>query len=352
MIDESVLDWFCLINSKGVGPKTFWAMLRAYKTAKESLKYVKDSFPRDEAKKILKSLKSEIILANDELFPKELKRSASCPPILFYRGDISLLLKKKIAIVGARNASINGMSIAHKLAKNLSPTFAIVSGLAKGIDTSAHKGSLENIEIKSAIAVLPFGIDEIYPKENIKLHEQIGQHGLLLSEVPPHRNGMDQGMFQARNRIIAMLSSGIIVIEAALKSGTMATAKLALDIGCEVMAVPGSPIDPRSAGCNLLIKNGATLIENHIDVLENLGSPESNEQLVFQDSIAPQGYDCQDKKSQVLAVLSSEPIPIDLISKYTNISMQDLLVIISDLEISEKIIKYSTNEIALIEPIK
>ncbi len=351
MIDDVVLDWFCLINSNGIGPKTFWALLRAYKTAKESLKHVAEPFPLTEARKILKSANVRVILANEDLFPRELRRSASCPPMLFYRGDKSILAKKKVAIVGARNASINGMAIAQKLSNNLSNYFAVVSGLAKGIDTSAHKGALENIDAKSAIAVLPFSIDEIYPKENIKLHEKIGKHGLLLSEVPPHKK-MDQGMFHARNRIIAMMSSGLIVVEAALKSGTMATAKLALDVGCEVMAVPGSPIDPRSAGSNLLIKNGAPLIENYMDVLEILGYEEQKEQLIMQDSLIIKENYSQDKYEKILELLSTDPVGLDEISIQMNVDMAELLCIVSDLEITGKIAKYSNNQIALTESIK
>ena len=309
---------------------------------------MKESFPKTEAKKILSSSKIDIILANEDIFPKSLRRSVSCPPMLFCRGDKNILLKKKIAIVGARNASINGMAIAKKLAQNLSHNFAIVSGLAKGIDTSAHYGSLENTDLKAAIAVLPFGIDEVYPKENARLHEKIGKYGLLLSEVPPNKI-MDQGMFHARNRIVAMLSNGLVVIEAALKSGTIATAKLALDLGVEVMAVPGSPIDPRSSGSNLLIKNGAPLIENHIDVLDILGYSEEKEQLIPQESVVVKEFDSQEKYSGVLSMLSTDATSLDMISKYTNISMPELLCIISDLEISGKIVKYSTNEVALIK---
>ena len=163
-INDTILDWFCLINTKGIGSKTFWGMLKIYKNASEALKHVENPFPKAEAEKRLKSMDCELILANDALFPRLLKRSSFCPPILFYKGDKAIIAKRKIAIIGARNSSINGQKIAKNLASNLVNEFTIVSGLAKGIDSSAHKGSLEGS--KSAIAVVPFGFDNIYPKES------------------------------------------------------------------------------------------------------------------------------------------------------------------------------------------
>jgi DNA processing protein len=181
------------------------------------------------------------------------------------------------------------------------------------------------------------------------IYEQIVKRGLVLTEVTP---GFDpiQGMFQARNRIIALLVEGIVVIEAAAKSGTLATAKVALDLGCEVMAVPGSPADPRSFGSNWLIKNGAILVQNHIDVLEALGFKEKfdvdTEQSTLNDSSTSE-YDSHDISKKVLSLLSTKSVSIDEISGYINIDISKLLCIISELEISGKIIKHTTNEISL-----
>ncbi|MDR1289266.1 MAG: DNA-protecting protein DprA [Holosporales bacterium] len=349
LIDDVVLDWFCLINTKGVGPKTFWALMRAYKTAKESLKHVSNPFPRNTAEKILRSVDCNIILANENTFPKGLKRSCFCPPILYYRGNKSILEKKKIAIIGARNASLSGMSIAKNLASKLSDKFAIISGLAKGIDTNAHIGSLEIPEDEAAIAVLPTGINKVYPKENKDLCEKIAKHGLLLTEVTPC-SGPDLGMFQARNRIVSLLADGMIIIEAAAKSGTLATAKAALDVGCEVMVVPGSPVDPRSFGSNLLIKNGATLIQNHLDVLdvlqfdENFERPEIPDQTI---TTIDDEKNTNSLKDRVLSLLSTKAVSLDEIAYHTNLSIPKLLCIISELEISGKIVKHATNEVSL-----
>ena len=353
-MDDIILDWFCLINTNGIGSKTFWSLLKDHKTAKKALQMVKDPFPYDSAQKILKSSNAKILLANDPRFPKQLRRSMACPPMLFYKGDESILKKEMISIIGARNASIHGKSISETLAKNLSSYFAIVSGLAKGIDTSAHKGSLENVDAKAALAVLPFSIENVYPQENIKLHESIEKYGLLLSEVPPHKK-VDQGMFHARNRIVAGLSCCIVVIEAAIKSGTMETAKLALDLGVDVFAVPGSPIDPRSAGSNFLIKNGAPLVENFIDVLNLLGYEKSTKkqdlnQLFFEDTKSttnPTKISLESSHETVLSFLSDVPISVEQLAMHAKIDMTEFLYILSELEMMGKIVKYPTNYVVL-----
>ena len=203
VINKTVVDWFCLINSKGIGSKTFWSLLSKYKTAEESLKYVSNRFNESDAIKILKSFKGKVILASDPNFPKELRRNTSCPPMLFFQGNDKLFCSRKIAIIGSRNSSVNGKSIAYRLGSDLSGYFSIVSGLAKGIDQSAHLGALRNN--KNTIAVLPFNFNNIYPKDNIKLFDEIASKGLVITEVPPHKSP-DQGMFHARNRIISMMS--------------------------------------------------------------------------------------------------------------------------------------------------
>ncbi|MDR0942213.1 MAG: DNA-processing protein DprA [Holosporales bacterium] len=348
MFDEVVLDWFCLINSKGIGPKTFWSMMRKFGTAKESLKHVATSFSRDKAKKILHSMNCGIILANEPIFPRSLRRSSSCPPILFYKGDKSILSKRRIAIIGARNASIAGKSIAKSLALNLANDFAIISGLAKGIDTAAHQGSLERLENKATISVLPFGFDNIYPKENLQLYEKIAKNALVLTETP-NRYINDQGAFLARNRIIALLAEAIVVIEAAAKSGTMTTAQMALDLGCDVLVVPGSPLDPRYFGSNLLIKNGATLIQNHFDVLDALiRGQETQRPLPMVDK--EQKETCAaigDSSSKILSMLSEVPVSIDEIAVNANMNIKDLLCVISELELMGKVVKHSMNEVVL-----
>ncbi len=349
VLNDTVLDWFCLINTKGIGAKTFWSLMNTYKTASEVLKHVENPFSKIDAAKCLKNMDCDVILADDEIFPKSLRRSSFCPPLLFYKGDKSILSRRMLAIIGARNASINGQKIARNLASRLTCEFAIVSGLAKGIDASAHIGSLENAsglsaDNKSAIAIVPFGFDNIYPKENQRLFQEIAEKGLVLSEVP-YGKPVDQGMFQARNRIISLISEGIIVIEAGYKSGTMATATMALDCGCEIMVVPGTPTDPRNLGSNSLIKNGANLIQNHFDVLEILGSrsTEKHEHTVIKQNELP----IQSGKTELLSLLSETPVSIDELSVRLSIGIQELLCLISELELSGNICRTPKNEIVL-----
>lgn len=342
-ISDTILDWFCLINTRGIGPKTFWALMKTYQSATEALKHIENSFPRADAEKRLRSMDCEVILANDALFPELLQRSTFCPPLLFYKGDKSILSKRKVAIIGARNSSINGQKIARNLASKLATEFTIVSGLAKGIDTSAHKGSLEGN--KSAIAIVPFGFDNIYPKENQKLFQEIAEKGLVLSEIP-YSSPVDQGMFQARNRIISLISEGLIVIEAGYKSGTISTATMALDFGCEIMVVPGTPTDPRNLGSNSLIKNGAHLIQNHFDVLEILGVSDhakgKQSELSVCNNISNSVH-----KNEVLSLLSENPVSLDELSMLLNVGIRDLLCLVSELEISGDICRTSMNEIIL-----
>ena len=343
ILNDLILDWFCLMNTRGVGIRTFWSMIELYKTAYEALKHVDNPFPRAEAEKILKRNECEIILANDKFFPQMLKSSDFCPPILYYKGDKTILTKRKIAIIGARNSSLNAQKIARNFASNLANNFAIVSGLARGIDTSAHIGSM--VVEKSSIAVVPFGFDNIYPKENTKLFHEISETGLVLSAVPIGKS-IDQGMFHARNRIIALMIEGLIVIEAAYKSGTMATATMALDCGCEIMVVPGTPSDPRNLGSNSLIKNGAHLIQNHFDVLEILEIDNNIKQLEL-----PIHKDKTDtvstKNNEFLSLLSEVPVSIDELSVRLNMDIQDLLCLISEMEIAGRICRTVNNEIIL-----
>jgi DNA processing protein len=303
---------------------------------------VKHTFSRTSAEKTLESFNGTILIASDPEFPEELKNFSSCPPMLFATGDIGLLKAKKIAIIGARNASINGRSIAFNFSRDLAEYFVIVSGLANGIDTSVHMGALET---GRTIAVLPFSLNNVYPKENAKLFDQIVKNGLAISEVPPNRPP-DAGMFHARNRIIATLVSGLIIIEASIKSGTMSTAKAALDAGTEVLVVPGSPTDPRSKGCNKLIKEGAPLVESYIDVLEHMEYKCVHKQHKIQLVNNTQTY--SDISRQILMMLSADfPTDLETIANNLNVNIQDILCNISELEISGKILKYSSNEIIL-----
>jgi DNA processing protein len=278
------LDWLQLCRSGGVGPQTFFKLLRRFGSARRAL----DELPRlareaggedrwrccrrDEAEAELAAtldLGCAVITRDEAGYPRRLAEIADPPPLLIVRGRIGLLEQPAVALVGARNASGNGRMLAHNLASELAAAgLVVVSGLARGIDTAAHEGALA--AGAPTIAVIASGVDVAYPSENAELMERIAADGAIVSErplgaVPQARH------FPRRNRLISGISLGVVVVEAAPQSGSLITARLAAEQGREVMAVPGSPLDPRHRGTNQLLRDGATLVESAADVLAALG---------------------------------------------------------------------------------
>lgn len=281
--DVEKLDWLQLIRTQNIGPITFHRLLAKYGNAAEALKALPELSRKagrraplraaDRNKTEEEVLEAErhgaqIIAACEPDYPQALAAIPDHPPLLFVRGHTSLFDKPAIAIVGARNASGVGRKMARTLAADLGAAdIIVVSGLARGIDGAAHEASLET----GAIAVVAGGVDVIYPPEHKDLTARLASQGAVISECrmgyqPTARD------FPKRNRLIAGLSRGVVVVEAAAKSGTLITANFANDQGREVFAVPGSPLDPRCQGANRLIRDGATLVENAEDILEALAS--------------------------------------------------------------------------------
>jgi len=277
--DDRVL-WLRLLRSRRVGIATFFRLLSEHGSPAAALDALPEiaraagverynTFCEEAARTELSrgaDAGATLICYGSSEYPKALYDLADPPPLLWARGDISLLNKPSIGMVGARNASSLGGRTARMLASELSEQgHVIVSGLARGIDTSAHIASLEH----GTIAVLAGGVDVIYPSENAHLARDISLKGLLISEQPMGLAPQARH-FPRRNRLISGLSIGLIVVEAAAKSGSLITARNALDQGREVLAVPGHPFDARASGCNMLIRDGATLVRSAADVLETL----------------------------------------------------------------------------------
>jgi DNA processing protein len=281
--DEKI-EWLQLCRSGGVGPQTFDKLLARFGSARRALEELpglareaggEDRWRRcrrDEAEAEFAAI-AELgcaLLAKGEVgYPGRLAEIADPPPLLIVRGRAELLERAAVAVVGARNASANGRMFAHALARELAETgLVVVSGLARGIDTAAHEGALA--AGAPTLAVIASGADVAYPSDNAALMEQIAQSGAIVSErplgaVPQARH------FPRRNRLISGLSLGVVIVEAAPQSGSLITARLAAEQGREVMAVPGSPLDPRHRGTNQLLRDGATLVESAADVLAALG---------------------------------------------------------------------------------
>lgn len=224
-------------------------------------------FERGEAEREIASVEklgAKYLLLGQGLYPRLLAELDDAPPLIVAKGNLNLLDGQAVAIVGARNASAAACRFARGLAHELGQRGTIVvSGLARGIDTAAHDGALES----GTIGVIAGGIDNFYPPENEARQKAMFARGLVLAEMPPGTEPRARH-FTYRNRIIAGMSAGTVVVEAAPRSGSLITARLAAEVGREVMAVPGSPLDPRAQGCNQLIRDGATLIQNAQDVLE------------------------------------------------------------------------------------
>jgi len=275
------LDWLQLIRTETIGPVTARRLVERFQSPKAALAALPDlarssgrkaplrGSARADAEAELEkaeALGQRAIAIGEGDYPPMLAAIPDPPPLLYAKGAVSLFRREAVAIVGARNASAVGRRIARDLAEGLARAgFVIVSGLARGIDGAAHEASLKG----GTIAVVAGGIDVIYPPEHAALTEQIAAQGLILSEQPPGQTPTARD-FPRRNRLISGLCRGIVVVEAAARSGTLITARFALEQGRDVFAVPGSPLDPRAAGANGLIRQGAGLVESAADIIEGL----------------------------------------------------------------------------------
>jgi len=278
--EDDRVTWLRLLRSRRVGPTTFHRLLDEHGTAAAALDALPEvaraagvsdytPCPPGVAEAELRAghaAGARLLTCADPAYPAALRDLPDSPPLLWIKGDPALFARPVVSLVGARNASSLGLRMARALAAELAEKgFVIASGLARGIDTAGHQACLES----GTIAVMAGGVDVVYPSENKALCDRIGKTGLCLSEQPPGLVPQARH-FPARNRLISGLARAVVVVEAAAKSGSLITARTALDQGREVFAVPGHPIDARAAGCNMLIRDGATLVRSAADVIEAL----------------------------------------------------------------------------------
>lgn len=362
------ISWLQLYKSAGVGPVNFFNLLNHFGCAKAALEGISNN-PKykiakecEILKEIEKAAKSgiKILTLLDKDYPSLLAQINDAPPILYVKGHQELLNGKNIAIVGARNSSMNGKKIASTLAKDFcTQGFNIISGMARGIDAASHEGS-----IKSSIAVLGTGVDVCYPLENRYIYDKLSQEGAIISEFPLGTSPVAQN-FPRRNRIISGLSLAVVVVEASIRSGSLITARLALEQGREVFAVPGSPLDSRSEGPNLLLKQGAGLVENAFDVLDNLGGDlmnvsgkpkiknitypkryeESGQNTLFEEE---EEFFSSELMKKVVENIGQYPVLVDELIRICESNYTDIANILIELELEGKIERHPGNKVSLL----
>jgi len=363
--DAERLDRLRLIRAENVGPITYRQLLKRYGSAADALEALPElakrggrskpiSIPtRADAEKeraATEALGGDLLIEGQAGFPTLLSAAEGSPPILSIRGHAHLLAKRCIGIVGARNASAVGVRFARQIARDLGEAgFVVVSGLARGIDGAAHTGALAT----GTIAVVAGGIDVIYPPEHERLQAEIADRGLLVSEMPVGTRPLGRH-FPRRNRIISGLSLGVLVVEAAPKSGSLITARFALEQNREVFAVPGSPLDPRCQGTNNLIRQGAVLTETIDDILAALSgsSPPLAEPGEAMAGAAPAANMSEQELDRarrfVREKLGPTPVEVDELIRQCDLTAPILMTILLELELAGILARQPGNRVSLI----
>ncbi|MBR7158450.1 MAG: DNA-processing protein DprA [Alphaproteobacteria bacterium] len=365
------LDYLRLIRSENVGPVTFYNLLKYFGSAKEALANIQDFAKKGGRKKpislcsqasaekeiaALEKIGAELIAFNEPAYSPLLAKITDAPPLISVLGYKSLMQKKSVAVVGTRDASINGRNMARKLGFELSKAdITVVSGLALGIDAAAHEGALNEPSCKgSTIAVLGTGINVPYPQSNQNIYDRIKETGLLVSELP-FGTPPQQNNFPRRNRIISGLSVGVVVVEAKKKSGSLITANMALEQGREVYAIPGSPLDARSQGGNHLIKQGAMLIETPADIIDSVKADKTfrlNEDIYTEDfTYIPEkisDLELAEIRSKIISLLGNGPVLQDDLIRTSGASAASVSIVLVELELAGKLERLAGNKINLL----
>ena len=350
--------WLRLIRTENVGPVTFRQLLNRVGSAEAAL----DALPglmhgnpprittKAQAEDELAALEkcgARLVASGEPFYPPLLRYISAAPPLLTISGGEKLDWQHTVGMVGARNASSAGQKMTGILASDLGAAgYTVISGLARGIDSAAHRASLAT----GTVAVLAGGLDRIYPDENIPLAQEILDHGgALLTEMPLGWEPRARD-FPRRNRLVSGLSLGVVVVEAAKKSGSLITARLALEQDREVFAVPGSPLDPRAEGGNALIQQGARLITSAEDILETLRTADPARTTLFEPDWEPeeQSFDApppsSSDRARLLTALSHTPVSIDDLIATTGLTASAMQMLLLALDLSGKI-EWSTGQL-------
>lgn len=347
-----------LLRSPNIGPVSYAELLRRFGSAEVALDALPDLAARgggryavapvarieDEIAAIRKA-GARYLFHDSPDYPVLLSQIEGAPPVLICRGDLSLAARPCIAIVGARNASAAAVKLARDIAAELAGEGCIVvSGLARGVDGAAHRGALP-----ATIGVIASGIDIAYPPQHTELQEEIAQTGLLLAEQPPGTEPRGSH-FPSRNRIIAGLASGTLVVEAAPRSGSLITARLAGEYGREVMAIPGSPLDARSHGCNQLIRDGAVLVQGAADVIELVSGFDGAPRSSFREEAVPV-YDPVEEQSEepadIAGLLTSAPVSVDELIRQAGTGAAAVQLALLELEIAGRLHRHAGGRVSM-----
>lgn len=366
--DEQRLACLRLIRSENVGPATFRALINHFGGAREALAALPELSERGGRRRPIRICTKSVAEAElaaaarigarpvftiEPGYPAPLAVTEGAPPLLYIEGDDGLLARPAVGIVGSRAASAAGQQLARQLAAGLGEAgYVVVSGLALGIDTAAHQASVDT----GTIAVLAGGLDIVYPPQNADLHRAIGERGCLVSEQPPgfQPRGND---FPRRNRIISGLSLGVVVVEAARRSGSLITARRAADQGREVFAVPGHPLDPRAWGTNQLLKDGATLVtsaEDVVDALQPFGRPRNQHPSALREPATtlegepqPLPEVIQDDRTKVIVALGPAPVHIDEVARATGLPIRIVQTVLLELSLAGRLEHHGSQLISL-----
>ena len=356
LTDEERIDWLRLIRSENVGPRTFRSLLNHFGSARTALEALPTLAKRGGAARTIgisphadaereinaaRKLSVELIASCEDAYPKRLAEIDDAPPLLAVRGNAESLTRPMVAMVGARNASAAGLKFAERLAHELGEAgYVIASGLARGIDAAAHRASRET----GSVAVLAGGHDRIYPDENVPLLDSLLAAGCAVSEMPLGWTPRAQD-FPRRNRIISGLSIGVVIVEAAKRSGSLITARFALEQGREVFAIPGSPIDPRNEGTNGLLKQGATLVTEAADVLSVvapiLGQFREPSAPVPPDPPTASHEPDSDIRARIVGLLGPVPVGVDDLVRLADTTPGAVRIILLELELAGRIERHA-----------
>jgi DNA processing protein len=350
-----------LIRTPTIGPVTYRQLLARFGSAEPAIEALPDLAARGGGKapriadaatverEIAKveKLGARYLFIDDADYPPLLAELDNAPAVMTIRGDTALFARTSVAMVGARNASAAACRFARGLAVELGREgVVIVSGLARGLDTAAHQGSLAT----GTIGVIASGIDIAFPPENRALQDQVAEQGLLIAEQPPGSEPLARN-FPHRNRVIAGLATGTVVVEAAPRSGSLITARLAAEAGRDVMAVPGSPLEPRAQGCNSLIREGATLVQSAADILETIRPIDPRMVRAPASPFDGQrgGEPGDADRRALIGLLGPVPVAIDELIRQSGLPPATVALVLLELELAGRIERHAGGRVSLIQ---